>query len=138
MKKTFLFIFTIFLGLGSITAMDLPNTFPTTSQENPNSCIQVLFNNKPIVSGAFVGKEFKGTITVENSLDKKVSFNLILKTNINKPNQPPIFLRFVKLNQFEIQKVLNYAKTGDEIYIEQYLENTMMKSFCSPSVLVVA
>lgn len=135
-KNIFLFILLIFLGLENIRALDLPAS--TTPVENPNSCIQVLVNNKPMTNGAFVGKEYKGTITVENSLDKKVSFNLILKTNINKPNQPPIFLRFVKLNQFEIQKVLNYAKSGDEIYIEQYLENTLMKSFCSPSLLVVA
>jgi hypothetical protein len=137
MKNIFLFILLLFLGLENTRALDLP-VVSNTTVENPNSCIQVLVNNKRMTNGAFVGKEYKGTITVENSLDKKISFNLILKTNINKPNQPPIFLRFVKLNQFEIQKVLNYAKTGDEIYIEQYLENTMMKSFCSPSLLVVA
>jgi len=137
MKKIGLFVSIIFFGLGSIRAIDLPNPY-TSTQENPNSCIQVLFNNKPIINGAIVGKAYKGTITVENSLEKKVSFNLILKTNINKPDQPPIFLRFIKLNQFEIQKVLNYAKSGDEIYIEQYVENTMMKSYCSPSVLVVS
>ena len=112
--------------------------FYNSSNENSNSCIQVLCNDRPIENGAYLTKSNTGIITVQNNIDKQISFNLILKTNINKANQPPIFLRFVKLNQLELQKVLSYAKSGDEIYIEQFVENRTMQPMCSPSMFVVS
>lgn len=140
MKRNLLNIAFSLLCVAQMFALDLPKEFQNTLPiENPNnSCFQVLYNNKPLINGAFVTKASKGVITVENSIEKKITFNLVLKTNINKKNQPPIFLRFVKVDKLELQKVLDYAAIGDEIYIEQFMENTSMKSMCSPSKFVVS
>lgn len=100
-------------------------------------CVKALLNDSLLTSGSNVSKSAKGTLTVENKDEEKIFFNVTLKTNIGKKGQPPIYLRFVKVNQLDIRKVLEYAKSGDEIYIEQYSSSPGMRLQCAPSSLVV-
>jgi hypothetical protein len=100
-------------------------------------CVKALLNEMPLNSGANVSKSAQGTLTVENTDSEKIFFNLTLKTNIGKKGEPPIYVRFIKVSQLDIRKVLEYAKTGDEIYIEQYTLDPSIRLICAPSSLVV-
>jgi hypothetical protein len=99
-------------------------------------CVQTLLNEAPLSAGKPLSIKAKGTITVEGLRDEKIFFNLTLKTNPARKTDPPIYLRFVKINQLDIRKVLDYARVGDEIYIEQYV-NKQGVMRCSPSSFVV-
>lgn len=100
-------------------------------------CVRALLNETPLESGSFLAKSAQGTLTVENGNDVKIFFNVILKTSTGKKGDPPIYLRFVKVEQIDIRRVLEYAKTGDEIYIEQYTVNASQRLVCAPSSLTV-
>ena len=100
-------------------------------------CIEALLNETPLTPGGNVSKSAQGTLTVQNNEEVKIFFNVILKTSTGKKGDPPIYLRFVKVNQLDIRKVLEYAKTGDEIYIEQYTTNPSQRMLCAPSSLIV-
>ena len=107
------------------------------SKKKLTPCVKALLNNEPLYNGSQLSKSAKGTITVENNSDEKVFFNLTLKTNIGKKGEPPIYLRFIKVSQLDIRKVLEYAKAGDEIYIEQYSADPNARLVCAPSSLVI-
>ena len=100
-------------------------------------CVQALLNELPLNNAKTVSIKAKGTLTVQSTADEKISFNLTLKTNPVKKSDPPIYLRFVKVSQLDIRKVLDYARVGDEIYIEQYLPTKQAEMRCSPSSFVV-
>lgn len=100
-------------------------------------CVKALLNNEPLSNGSQLSKSAKGTLTVENNDEEKIYFNLTLKTNIGKKGEPPVYLRFIKVSQLDIRKVLEYAKAGDEIYIEQYTSNPNTRMVCAPSSLVI-
>lgn len=100
-------------------------------------CVRALLNETPLESGSNLAKSAQGTLTVENASDSKIFFNVILKTSTGKKGDPPIYLRFVKVEQIDIRRVLEYAKTGDEIYIEQYTINAYQRTVCAPSSLTV-
>ncbi len=100
-------------------------------------CIKALLNETALTSGSHLAKSAQGTLTVENESEMKIFFNVILKTTTGKKGDPPIYLRFVKVEQLDIRKVLEYAKSGDEIYIEQYTTNASQRTICAPSSLTV-
>lgn len=100
-------------------------------------CVKALLNETPLNSGANVPKSAQGTLTVQNTDSEKIFFNVTLKTNIGKKGEPPIYVRFIKVSQLDIRKVLEYAKTGDEIYIEQYTLDPSIRLICAPSSLIV-
>lgn len=100
-------------------------------------CIKALLNETPLTSGSNLAKSAQGTLTVENDSEVRIFFNVILKTTTGKKGDPPIYLRFVKVEQLDIRKVLEYAKSGDEIYIEQYTTNASQRTICAPSSLTV-
>lgn len=100
-------------------------------------CVQALLNNMPIHNGMQVSIKSKGTLTVEGNTADKILFNLTLKTSPLKKSEPPIYLRFIKVDQLDIRKVLDYARVGDEIYIEQFLPSKEEELRCSPSTFVV-
>jgi len=100
-------------------------------------CVQALLNNAPLFSGKSVSIKAHGTLTVETPGDEKIFFNLTLKTLPLKKSDPPIYLRFVKINQLDIRKVLDFARVGDEIFIEQYILANKSIMRCSPSSFVV-
>ena len=100
-------------------------------------CITALLDNIPLTPGSQVNKSTQGTITVENENDNKIFFNVILKTRTGIKGDPPIYLRFIKVERLDIRKVLDYAKSGDEIYIEHYTVNAYERKLCAPSSLTV-
>jgi hypothetical protein len=100
-------------------------------------CVQALLNEMPLHNGKTVSIKSKGTVTVETTSADKILFNLILKTNPVKKSEPPIYLRFIKVDQLDIRKVLDYARVGDEIYIEQYLPSKEDVLRCSPSSFLI-
>jgi hypothetical protein len=106
-------------------------------KEKLTPCVKALLNEMPLSTGSNLSKTAKGTLTAENQEDEKVFFNVTLKTNIGKKGEPPIYLRFIKVNQIDIRKVLEYAKAGDEIYIEQFSTDPNMRIRCAPSSLIV-
>ncbi|MCO5232044.1 MAG: hypothetical protein M9958_12910 [Chitinophagales bacterium] len=100
-------------------------------------CIKTLLDDSWMPSGSNLSKSAQGTLTVTNEGETKIFFNVILKTNTGKKGDPPIYLRFVKVAQLDIRKVLEYAKSGDEIYIEQYTIDGSQRTLCAPSSLTV-
>lgn len=113
----------------------IDNNLETKTKLTP--CVKALLNQTPLNSGSNVSKSAQGTITVENTESEKIFFNLTLKTNIGKKGEPPVYLRFIKVSQLDIRKVLEYAKSGDEIYIEQYSIDPNIRLICAPSSLIV-
>jgi hypothetical protein len=106
-------------------------------REKLTPCVKALLNELPLTSGSNLSKAAQGTLTAENQEAEKIFFNVTLKTNIGKKGEPPIYLRFIKVNQIDIRKVLEYAKAGDEIYIEQFSTDPNMRIRCTPSSLIV-
>lgn len=100
-------------------------------------CVKALLNEVALPSGSRLEKSAQGTLTVEDNQDVKVYFNVILKTTTGKKGDPPMYLRFVKVEQIDIRKVLEYAKSGDQIYIEQYSTNAKDRLICAPSSITV-
>lgn len=117
------------------TPPKIDNNLETKAKLTP--CVKALLNEMPLSSGANVSKSAQGTLTVQNTESEKIFFNVTLKTNIGKKGEPPIYVRFIKVSQLDIRKVLEYAKTGDEIYIEQYTLDPSIRLICAPSSLVV-
>lgn len=143
----FLLILTIFILTGWAARASSPGLpRPATPPKIDNSleqrpkltpCVKALLNEMPLNSGSNVSKSAEGTLTVQNKEEEKVFFNVTLKTQTGKKGDPPIYLRFIKVSQLDIRKVLEYAKTGDEIYIEQFSTDPNMRVRCAPSSLVV-
>lgn len=115
--------------------MKIDNSLENRSKLMP--CVKALLNEMPLLSGSNLEKDSQGTLTVEDDRDVKIFFNVILKTTTGKIGDPPIYLRFVKVEQIDIGKVLEYAKSGDKIYIEQYITNASQRKICAPSSLTV-
>lgn len=132
----FIFIFSIsYAGKIFVIKTDPPIGQSIEKKKLP-PCVSAFLNEKLLTNGKGVSQDSKGTITVENNEDQKVYFNLTLKTNLNKKNEPPIYLRFVKVSNLDIRRVLDYAKVGDEVYIEQFVANGATIN-CAPSSFIV-
>jgi hypothetical protein len=117
------------------TPPKIDNSFETRSKLMP--CIKALLNENQIQSGSNLSKNSQGTLTVKNEEEMKIFFNVTLKTTTGKKGDPPIYLRFIKVEQLDIRKVLEYAKSGDEIFIEQYTTNANQRAVCAPSSMTV-
>lgn len=117
------------------TPPKIDNSFETRSKLTP--CIKALLDENPLQSGSNLSKNSQGTLTVKNEEEVKIFFNVTLKTTTGKKGDPPIYLRFVKVEQLDIRKVLEYAKSGDEIFIEQYTVNGSQRAICAPSSMTV-
>lgn len=113
----------------------IDNNLEQKTQLTP--CIRALLDENLLLPGSNLEKNAQGTLTVEDNKASKVFFNVILKTKTGKKNDPPIYLRFIKVEQIDIRKVLEYAKSGDEIFIEQYTNSKNQHLICAPSSLTV-
>lgn len=133
----FLTVFSILQSAWGTVILQTSPTKPVLEKKNLVPCVQALLNDEPILNGGEVSQDAKGTLTVENNSDQKVYFNITLKTNLHKKNEPPIYLRFVKLSKLDIRKVLDYAKAGDEIYIEQFVSTQGTTLKCAPSSFII-
>lgn len=122
MKKiitaVYLLCFTLMLWAGTAYEHnDPPTPNPTLTQETKvTTCVKTLLDGEVIDEN--LNKDSEGTLHVENQKDK-VYFNLVLKSHIGN-EKPPLYLRFMKVDRLDIQKVLKYAKIGDEIFIEPF------------------
>ena len=138
-----IWILLLICGMSSISVVaayqrtppKIDNSFETRSKLMP--CIKALLDENALQSGSNLSKNSQGTLTVKNEEQVQIFFNVTLKTTTGKKGDPPIYLRFVKVEQLDIRKVLEYAKSGDEIFIEQYTTNGSQRAICAPSSMTV-
>lgn len=114
---TFLITFTLSIWASSMLDKDPPT--PTIQQEGAISpCVKTLLDGEELNIQLGLKKSSEGKLEVETEQDK-VYFNLVLKSYVSN-EKPPLYLRFMKVDSLDIQKVLKYAKIGDEIFIEPF------------------
>lgn len=102
-------------------------------------CVQAFLNAEPLNYGTFLSKKTKGIITVSKDNISKVYFNVTLKSNIGKKDEPPIYLRFIKQKALDINELLEYAEEGDEIYIEEFVSSlNKIDLNCAPASFMVS
>lgn len=136
MKKLLLSYITVFFALAAWTgtvnaAADVPPAGMEKQQITP--CVKALLDGQPLAAENGLNKNSEGTLQVELDESSQVYFNLVLKSNVGK-NEPPVYLRFIKVDRLDIRKVLRYANIGDEIFIEPYSREGFK---CLPSHFVV-
>ena len=90
---------------------------------NSTPCVQAFLNTEPLNYGSFLSKKTRGVLTVSKNNIRKIYFNVTLKSNIGKKDEPPIYLRFIKQKSLDINELLEYAEEGDEIYIEEFVSS---------------
>ena len=107
-------------------------------KSNSTPCVQAFLNAEPLNYGTFLSKKTKGIITVSKDNISKVYFNVTLKSNIGKKDEPPIYLRFIKQKSLDINELLEYAEEGDEIYIEEFVSSlNKIDLNCAPASFMV-
>lgn len=102
-------------------------------EEGIRPCVKALLDGEPIAVEEGLNKDSEGTLHVEAEKTEKIYFNLVLKSYVGK-GEPPLYLRFIKVDRLDIQKVLRYANIGDEIFIEPFSKDGFN---CLPSHFVV-
>lgn len=108
-------------------------------KSNGAPCVQAFLNAEPLNYGTFLSKKTKGIITVSKDNISKVYFNVTLKSNIGKKDEPPIYLRFIKQKALDINELLEYAEEGDEIYIEEFVSSlNKIDLNCAPASFMVS
>jgi hypothetical protein len=136
-------IFNVFLVMSLIAntfALQNTKSLDKYSQKNSNTpCVQAFLNAEPLNCGIFVSKKSKGIITVSKDGINKIYFNVTLKSNIGKKDEPPIYLRFIKQKSLDINELLEYAEEGDEIYIEEFVPSVnKIDLSCAPANFTVS
>ena len=107
-------------------------------KSNGAPCVQAFLNAEPLNYGTFLSKKTRGIITVSKDNITKVYFNVTLKSNIGKKDEPPIYLRFIKQKALDINELLEYAEEGDEIYIEEFVSSlNKIDLNCAPASFMV-
>ena len=101
-------------------------------------CVQAFLNADLLNYGSFISNKTKGILTVSKDNINKIYFNITLKSNIGKKNEPPVYLRFIKQKQLDINELLEYAEDGDEIYIEEFVSSlNKIDLNCAPASFTV-
>jgi hypothetical protein len=110
------------------------------SQKNSNTpCVQAFLNADLLNCGSFLSKKSKGILTVSKDNINKIYFNVTLKSNIGKKDEPPVYLRFIKQKQLDINEIMEYAADGDEIYIEEFVPSVnKIDLTCAPASFTVS
>jgi hypothetical protein len=104
-----------------------------------NPCVQAFLNEEPLSCGSFLSKKSKGFLTVSKDNINKIYFNVTLKSNIGKKDEPPVYLRFIKQKQLDINELMEYATDGDEIYIEEFVSSlNKIDLNCTPANFTVS
>ena len=121
-------------------ALQHSKVFVKYSQKNSSTpCVRAFLNTEPLNCGIFVSKKSKGIITVSKDNINKIYFNVTLKSNIGKKDEPPVYLRFIKQKSLDINELLDYAEDGDEIYIEEFVPSVnKIDLSCSPASFTVS
>lgn len=101
-------------------------------------CVQAFLNGDLLPYGTALTKKTKGILTVSKDNVNKIFFNITLKSNIGKKDEPPVYLRFIKQKQLDITELLEYAEDGDEIYIEEFVPSlNKIDLNCTPASFTV-
>lgn len=137
MKQFVLGIFLVSISLGLWAANSYAHKddgpISTIQQERTISpCVKTFLDGEELNLQTGLKKSSEGTLEVETEEDK-VYFNLVLKSYVSN-EKPPLYLRFMKVDSLDIQKVLKYAKIGDEIFIEPFSTDGFK---CLPSHFVI-
>ncbi len=106
---------------------------PPMERSNITPCVNALLDGERIDNHNGLDKNAEGTLEVALKEEDKIYFNLVLKSYVGN-NEPPLFLRFIKVDRLDIQQVLKYANIGDEIYIEPFDRGGFK---CLPSHFVI-
>lgn len=102
-------------------------------------CVQAFLNDELLNCGTFLSKKSKGILTVTKDNINKIYFNVTLKSNIGKKDEPPVYLRFIKQKQLDINELMEYASEGDEIYIEEFVASLdKIDLNCTPASFTVS
>lgn len=110
-----------------------------TPKNNGSPCVQAFLNAEILNCGTFISKKSKGILTVSKDNINKIYFNVTLKSNIGKKDEPPIYLRFIKQKSLDINEIMEYAEDGDEIYIEQFVASVNKIDLnCVPASFIVS
>ena len=135
MKSKWYILF-MFSAILSAVAQQLvpPRTLEKyNSKTTIEPCIQMFLNSDPIACGNLLSKKTKGILTASKDNINRIYFNITVKSNCGK-NEPPMYLRFIKVKQMDIQELLQYTQDGDEIYIEEYIPaSNKIDLTCSPA-----
>lgn len=103
-----------------------------------NVCVKAHLDGDKINYGQCISRKATGIITVEKETPSDILFNITLKSNINRKNEPPIYLRFIKIKSIDVADILSYAEEGDEIFIEEYIDTKDKVNLrCVPLLLQV-
>ncbi|QQR98460.1 MAG: hypothetical protein IPK18_02705 [Sphingobacteriales bacterium] len=137
MKSKFYILFFIFSVLAFAQQLP-PRAFEKYDNKGNNEpCVQVYLNTTPMACGNMISKKTKGLITVSKDNINKIYFNITVKSSTGK-NEPPVYLRFIKVKQMDIQELLQYTQDGDEIFIEEYVPAVNKIDLnCTPTNFVV-
>lgn len=116
-------IMVINLFANSFAAQSIKSLEKYNQKYNGSPCVQTFLNADLLNCGSFLSKKSKGVLTVSKDNINKIYFNVTLKSNIGKKDEPPVYLRFIKQKQLDINELLEYAADGDEIYIEEFVSS---------------
>lgn len=122
-----------FLWAGSAVPPVSAQTAVVMDESPVRPCVKALLDGEPLKVEDGLNKDSEGTLHVELEQENKIYFNLVLKSHMGK-DEPPLYLRFIKVDRLDIQKVLKYANIGDEIFIEPFSRDGFK---CLPSHFVV-
>jgi hypothetical protein len=137
--RLFSVIVLVFL-FANVYALQNTKAMEKYTQKNGNTpCVQAFLNAEPLNCGIFVSKKAKGIITVSKDNINKIYFNVTLKSNIGKKDEPPVYLRFIKQKSLDINELMDYAEEGDEIYIEEFIPSVnKIDLSCAPANFTVS
>lgn len=134
MKCKISILILLFYVLFGVAQQNPPRALEKYNAKTTNEpCVQMYLNTEPIACGNSLSKKTKGLITVSKDNVNKIYFNITVKSNCGK-NEPPVYLRFIKVKQMDIQELLQYTQDGDEIFIEEYIPaSNKIDLGCSPA-----
>lgn len=136
--RVFLSLFIICFSISSFALQSINGIEKYKPKNYSTPCVQAFLNKEPLNTGSFLAKNSKGILTVSKDNISKIYFNITLKSNIGKKDEPPVYLRFIKQKQLNISEILEYAEEGDEIYIEEFIPSVnKIDLSCSPASITV-
>jgi len=138
MRKLWYLVIFVFLGSWSFAAQSVKALERYNPKYTASPCVTAFLNGEPLQCGSLFSKKSKGIITVSKDNVNKIYFNITLKSNIGKKDEPPIYLRFIKQKSIDIADILEYAEDGDEVYIEEYVSSlNKIDMNCSPAYFTI-
>jgi hypothetical protein len=138
MYKQLSFITLLVIALLTIAQQPPKSLEKYNSKSTSDPCVQVYLNGDPVSCGDLLSQKAKGIITVSKDNVNKIFFNITIKSTCGK-NEPPVYLRFIKLKQMDMADLMDYVENGDEIFVEEYVPAlNKIDLNCSPANFTVS